>query len=116
MLFRIGGLIISVIPPAPQSCLAGRGGGEARATAITCVVARKTVNPVNIAIVPTLSVSLTLPIAVTSQPFSVTTLDHFFVLDFSGSFNDDIATPSKFLVLAASALLMRINRRFSRPV
>ena len=115
MLFRIGGLIISVIPPAPQSCLAGRG-GEARATAITCVVARKTVNPVNIAIVPTLSVSLTLPIAVTSQPFSVTTLDHFFVLDFSGSFNDDIATPSKFLVLAASALLMRINRRFSRPV
>ena len=26
MLFRIGGLIISVIPPAPQSCLAGRGG------------------------------------------------------------------------------------------
>ena len=95
MLFRIGGLIISVIPPAPQSCLAGRE-DEARATAKTCVVARTTVNPVDIAIVPTLSASLTVPIAVTSQPFSVTTLDHFLVLDFSGSLNCGIAAPSKF--------------------
>ena len=67
-----------------------------RATAITSVVARTTVNPGDIAIVPTLSTSLTIPIAVTSQPFSVTTIDHFLVLDFSGSLNCGIAAPSKF--------------------
>lgn len=66
-------------------------------------------------IVLTLGHSLNMPLTVTSQPFSATTLDHFLVPGFSGSFNYDIAAPSGFVVIVAEALLL-IHRRFSRPV
>ena len=99
MLFRIGFNHLGCT--ACAAILLGRSGGKACATAITSVLARTTVNPVDTNIVRTLSDSLTVPIAVTSQPFSVTALDHFLFLDFSCSLNDDIAVPSKFVVSAA---------------
>ncbi|RZO34825.1 MAG: hypothetical protein EVA87_14595 [Rhodospirillaceae bacterium] len=71
--------------------------------------------PVAINIVLTLGHSLNIPLTVTSQPFSVTTLDHFLIPGFSGSFNYDIAAPPGFVVIVAEALPL-IHCRFSRPV
>ena len=45
--------------------------------------------------------SLNIPLTVTSQPFSVTTLDHFLAPGFSGSFNYDIAAPLELVVIVA---------------
>ena len=68
MLFRIGGGNHFGYT-ACAAILLGWSGGEARATAITSVVARTIINPVDITIVPILGASLTYRLQLLRSPF-----------------------------------------------